>query len=123
VDFQVDTVDVQYLYRHGQLIAFGLSDNDIYSIAPTLRHDDEKEVIIKHERVGNVCGQVFDWTKRGGHSFNPKIHWYCPNCGQQWFADFTGSMPNPVFEASGCACVPNWFVHWDAQQVQQELAK
>jgi hypothetical protein len=123
VSIVLRTIEVRYLYRHGHPIALGLSDDDLYAVAPSLRLDKDKQVIVKVEQVGLVQGEVFDWTKRGGHSFTPKIHWNCPNCDQQWFTDFSITLPNPIFESSGCSCVPYWLVSWDEQQALMEIAK
>lgn len=116
IDIRV--VEVRYLYRHGHLVAFGLFDDDLFAVAPSLRFDRDKEILAKLERVGLVTGEVHDWSKEGGHSLNPKIHWDCPNCGQRWFTDFAAEMPNPIFESSGCNCVPYWLISWNADQLR-----
>ena len=115
-------IDVWYLHRRGRLIACGLSEDDLYQAAPSMRSDTDKEVTVVGERFGIAHGEVLDWTKRGGHSFNPKLHWDCPQCGQQWWEDFVGDVDNPLFAGSGCKCVAYWLVHWEPLQVTEELA-
>lgn len=119
----VKTVEIHYLYRHGCLIAFGLSDDDLYTIAPSLRFDDDKQILIKPKQVGLVKGRVFDWSEGEDRCPSLKIHWTCPLCNQQWWVDFSPEMPNPIFESSGCACVPYWLVSWDEQQLHSKPSK
>ena len=104
-ELEIQIIDVWYLSRHGHLIACGLSEADLYRIAPSLRHDADKEVTTKAERVGIADGEVLDWSKRGDHSFQPKLHWLCTQCDQQWWEDFEGNVENPHFAAPGCECV------------------
>lgn len=123
VTMDIRIVEVRYLYRHGHLIAYSLSDDDLYAIAPSMRLDHDKQILTKVEQAGVVNGKVFDWSEGEGRCPSLKIHWNCELCNQQWWVDFLPEMPNPLFEASGCACVPYWFVSWDEQQVQDELCK
>ncbi len=122
-DLETKTVDVRYLSRNGVLIAYGLSDSDLYRVAPSLRDRSDKQIQVVTETVGTAHGEVFDWSKHGGHSFTLKLHWDCPRCRQQWFVDFNESTPNPAFEPLGCDCVSYWFVHWNAAQVESESRK
>ena len=120
-DFAIKTIDVLYLRRHGHLIAVGLTEDELYTVAPSLRTDYDKQVVTVPERVGIAHGEVCDWTKRGGHSFKAKLHWNCPQCGQQWWEDFAGDLANPHFASSGCTCADHWLVHWDSSQATGEL--
>jgi hypothetical protein len=113
------TVEVFQLRRKGRPVAFALSVGAIRSQIPTC--GTGYEVVSEWQVVGTVEGRVFDWSKRGGHSFTPKIHWNCPQCGQEWWEDFTENTENPHFAASGCACVEWWLVHWDRSQAAREL--
>jgi hypothetical protein len=104
------------------VIACGLTEDHLYSVAPSLRDDREKQVVAVMRRVGVARGTVFDWSKRGGHSFTLKLHWNCPQCGQQWWEDFTDQSANPHFGASGCDCADWWLVEWDPLQADEERA-
>lgn len=113
------TVEVFQLRRKGRPVAFALSEGAIRSQIPT--RGTGYEVISERQVVGTVEGRVFDWSKRGEHAFTPKIHWNCPQCGQEWWEDFTENIENPHFAGSGCACVEWWLVHWDRSQAAREL--
>jgi hypothetical protein len=121
-DLEIQAVEILSLHRHGHLICFGLTEDELYAIAPSLRYDPETQISSKTCTAGTASGTVWDWSKHGGHSFNPKIHWTCPRCDQQWWTDFIPPMSNPVFEASGCKCVDYWFVHWNDAHVANELS-
>ena len=120
-DLEIQLVDVRYLSRNGVAIAYGLTDDDLYRVAPSLRDAADKTLEVVSEAVGTAHGEVWDWSKHGGHSLTLKLHWDCPGCGQHWFAEFYyDSTPNPAFEPSECNCVAHWFVHWDPDQAQSE---
>lgn len=112
--------EVLQLWRHGRLIAYGLKEDDLYSVAPSLRDDLEKQIVAVVHKVGTASGTVLDWSKRGGHSFTLKLHWNCPKCGQQWWEDYTEESENPHFGSSGCDCADHWLVEWNPSQASEE---
>ncbi len=120
-DSAVNSIAVLRLVRNGHCIAVGLTEEDLYSVAPSLREDTIQQIISVEQRVGTVRGEVWNWSKHGGHSFNPKLHWDCPYCNQQWWEDFVGEVSNPYFAGSGCHCADYWLVHWDSTQAKNEL--
>lgn len=113
------TVNVFHLVRDGEPIAYALTEEALgahrTAKGSNIRIECESAV------AGVVEGEVLDWSKHGGHSFNPKLHWTCPQCDQQWWEDFVGEVDNPYFAGSGCACVAWWLVHWNAAQAANEL--
>jgi hypothetical protein len=113
------TVEVFHLMRDGQPVAFALSEAALRDEVP--KNDQRVQLVRKSESAGVVTGEVLDWSKHGGHPFNPKLHWTCPRCGQQWWEDFVGDVANPYFAGSGCPCVNWWLVHWEASQAAGEL--
>jgi hypothetical protein len=117
-----ETRDILFLFRRGREIAHGLTEDDLYRKTPSLRHDGEKVIIAKPFLVSTADGTVWDWSKHGGHSFNPKIHWDCPRCGQQWWTDFIPPMKNPDFEGSGCKCAAFWLASWNEDQADKECS-
>ena len=114
------TVDVFHLTRGGRPFAWALSESELRE---EFGKDDPRVQLVRQPTsVCVVTGEVLDWSKRGGHSFNPKLHWNCPQCGQDWWEDFFGvDVANPFFAGSGYACVEWWLVHWDASQAAEEL--
>ena len=113
------TVEVFHLLRDGQPLAFALSEADVRD--RMLKTRSRLEIVRRSESAGVVTGEVWDWSKHGGNSFNPKLHWHCPLCGQQWWEDFVGDVANPYFAGSGCRCVSWWLVEWKPSQAQEEL--
>ena len=70
----IQSREVLQLWRHGHLIAYGLKEDDLYAVAPSLRDDLEKSVVAVVDRVGTASGTVLDWSKRGGYSRTLKLH-------------------------------------------------
>ena len=113
--------------KFGQLPMLSVPDtfNDALSEAElqsqVSRGESGVQIVRRPESLGTANGQVLDWSKRGGHSLNPKLHWNCPQCGQEWWEDFVGDVENPYLAGSGCNCVDLWHVHWDPSQAADEL--
>ena len=116
---ETKSVELFSLVRRGEVRAIALSRTDLYDHSVRRRRDDE--IVVESIEVGLTRGEVFDWSKCGGHSFAPKLHWCCPNCGQEWFEDFDyAENCNPAFRASGCGCVRYWLIAWDPGQAADE---
>lgn len=116
---EIASVEVFTLMRRGRRIAFALSESALFG--KSRRRTRQNSIARELQDVGLVRGEVFDWSKRGGHSFNAKLHWTCPQCGQRWWEDFFGTEDNPYFAGSGCRCVRSWLVQWNAEQAKAEL--
>jgi len=86
-------VEVFYLVQDGRTVAYSPSESEIRQQIPG--NDAGFEIVFKSESAGIVKGEVLDWSKRGGHSFTPKLHWNCPQCGQQWWEE----LPTPILAA------------------------
>lgn len=71
------------------------------------------------EQVGEVRGEIFDWTAGGGWAKHLKLHWTCPGCGYQDWGDYLPETPNPCLWFGNCACVAKWLISYDPDPVNR----
>ncbi|QDU25259.1 hypothetical protein ETAA8_03230 [Anatilimnocola aggregata] len=57
---EIKSLEILYLSRHGHDIAYGLTEEDLFAVAPSLRHAKDKLIVAKPARVGIVVGIVYD---------------------------------------------------------------
>lgn len=66
----------------------------------------------RDELVGVITGELVDWNagKPGPARF--KLHWVCPQCGQEQWEDWVHDSSEQLLCGSDCQCIDKWLVQW-----------
>jgi hypothetical protein len=118
-ELTTETIEIFHLSQNGCEVAFGRSELEVR--AHIKNEKSGYEITSSEHQIATADGTVYDWSIRGGHSFNLKLHWNCPKCGVQHWGDFVSDVANPYFTTSDtCNCVGYWLIRWEPLQAAAE---
>ncbi len=110
-----ETVLVFTAYRDGLEEGIDLDRETLVRTHKIRPGSTRKYVRVSDEEVGVIVGRLLRWWEEPGRSGGTKLHWACPQCGQEQWGDWNSKVPNPCLWYSNCLCVDKWLIHWQAE--------
>jgi hypothetical protein len=106
------TVSVFTAYRDGLEEGFDLDRDTLLRTHKIRAGSTRAYVELSEEEVGVVEGRLHRWWVEPGNPGGTKLHWVCPQCGQEQWGDWDPEVPNPCLWYSNCPCIGKWLIQW-----------